>query len=142
MKLPIVGGCACGNVRYEIRAEPLMTGVCHCRECQRSGGTESAPNFMVPAAAVNLTGKTAFREYVADRGNRVEHHFCRDCGSPLFGKSAGMPDGIAFRAASLDDPSWFRPQFHIYTASAQPWAQIPSDLPAFPKMPPMGGAPE
>jgi hypothetical protein len=94
---------------------------------------------MVPASAVSLSGETAFRQYVSDGGNVVEHHFCADCGSPLFGKSQGMPDGVAFRAASLDDPSWFRPQFHLYTASAQPWARIPSDIPAFPKMPPVTG---
>ncbi len=68
MNLPIVGGCACSRVRYEIRSEPLMTGICHCRECQRSGGTESAPNFLVPAAAVALTGKTAFRRYTPTAG--------------------------------------------------------------------------
>lgn len=78
----------------------------------------------------------------ADSGNRVEHHFCPDCGSPLFGNSSGMPDAIAFRAATLDDPTWFRPQFHIFTASAQPWAQIPADVPSFPQMPPMVPAPE
>jgi len=142
MKIPFHGGCACGKVRYEVHAEPLMTGICHCRECQRSGGTESAPNFMVPASAVRFTGEAAFREYTADSGSRVRHYFCRDCGSALFGRSSAMSDGIAIRAASLDDPSWFRPQFHVFTASAQPWVRIPAELPSFPGMPPMAAAPD
>ena len=30
MKIPFTGGCACGAIRYEISAEPLMTFKCHC----------------------------------------------------------------------------------------------------------------
>ncbi|MEW6269501.1 MAG: GFA family protein [Thermodesulfobacteriota bacterium] len=135
MKLPIRGGCACGRVRYEIRAEPTMSGICHCRECQRSSGGDSASNLLVPLEAVTVAGTTRCREYVADSGSRVEHHFCPECGSQVYGKSAGMP-GLAIRAGSLDDASWFRPQLHVFTSSARPWTTIPTDVPAFAKMPP------
>ncbi|MEC8526956.1 MAG: aldehyde-activating protein, partial [Pseudomonadota bacterium] len=33
------GGCLCGQVRYETKADPLMTGVCHCKNCQKQAGS-------------------------------------------------------------------------------------------------------
>jgi len=30
---------------------------------------------------------------------------------------------------SLDDPSWFRPQMHIFTSDAQPWDQMNFAIP-------------
>jgi hypothetical protein len=41
----IVGGCLCGDVRYEGEAEPLLTAVCHCRDCQKH--TSSAFSVLV-----------------------------------------------------------------------------------------------
>ncbi len=33
------GGCACGEIRYEIPGEPLAMVDCQCRDCQRTSGT-------------------------------------------------------------------------------------------------------
>jgi hypothetical protein len=38
LKLPLTGQCQCGQVRYEIRAEPVAVWACHCTECQRQSG--------------------------------------------------------------------------------------------------------
>ena len=38
MAAPFTGGCACGAVRYECSAEPLMMGNCHCRDFLRATG--------------------------------------------------------------------------------------------------------
>jgi hypothetical protein len=34
MPAPFSGGCACGAIRYECSAEPIVMGNCHCRDCQ------------------------------------------------------------------------------------------------------------
>ncbi len=36
---PIVGGCQCGTVRYEITDDPVALYVCHCRECQKQSSS-------------------------------------------------------------------------------------------------------
>lgn len=33
------GGCACGAVRYEVRGEPTVVGLCHCADCRRESGS-------------------------------------------------------------------------------------------------------
>ena len=36
--IPFTGGCACGAIRYECTAEPIMMLKCHCRDCQHVTG--------------------------------------------------------------------------------------------------------
>ena len=45
----IVDGCLCGNVRYRVDAEPVMTAVCHCAHCQKQTGTSFSILVAVPA---------------------------------------------------------------------------------------------
>jgi hypothetical protein len=43
----------------------------------------------------------------------------------------GFPDIIFIVAASLDDPSQFKPRQAIWTASAQPWDVLDTNLQQF-----------
>ena len=56
-----------------------------------------------------------------------------DCGSRRFG--GGTDEGQGINAASLDDPTLFKPQMHIWTSDAQPWNQMDPKLPKFEKYP-------
>lgn len=60
--------------------------------------------------------------------------FCGDCGSPvlIFNDARGV---CIIAAASLDDPSEFRPGIDIYTKSAQPWDVMNPALPKYEAMP-------
>ena len=42
----ITGGCACGAIRYEVTAEPIVTFNCHCRDCQKTTGGAYASCFL------------------------------------------------------------------------------------------------
>jgi hypothetical protein len=139
MKLPLTGGCICGAIRYECHAEPMLSLVCHCRQCQRSAGSAYNPIVAVPKAALKITGTPRYREYKADSGNTARDGYCAQCGTHVLGSTSGMPEMMALRAANLDDPSGFKAQMHVYTESAQPWDRMDDGLPQFPKMPPMGG---
>ena len=59
MATPFTGGCACGAVRYECAAEPVMTGNCHCRDCQKATGGAFVPALAVPTAALKITGEAS-----------------------------------------------------------------------------------
>ncbi len=139
---PFAGGCLCGAVRYECNAEPMMTGNCHCKGCQKASGGAFVPAFAVPADALTITGAVKYFETTADSGSVSRRGFCPECGSRLFGGSSGMPGLAVITAGSLDDPSWFAPGMNIFTESAQPWAHMDPDLPKFPGMPemPTGGS--
>jgi len=137
MATPFTGGCMCGAVRYECSAEPLMSGNCHCRDCQRASGGAFVSALFVPKNALKITGEVKYYDVKGDSGNIISRGFCPNCGARLFGKPAAVPDLMGIVAGSLDDPSWYRPAMDIYTDSAQPWDYMNPDLPKFPKMPPM-----
>jgi hypothetical protein len=133
------GGCACGAIRYESDADPMMGVHCQCRDCQRSSGAGHASFVGFPKASFRMTGEPRWHETTADSGNRVGRGFCANCGASVLGRSSGFEDVITVTAASLDDPKRFTPQMVVFTKSAQPWDSIDSSLPSFPGMPPMPG---
>jgi hypothetical protein len=131
MKLPITGGCCCGNVRYQITAEPLGGMNCHCRTCQKSVGAPYLAAMFVPSTALIITGN--YKEFAtkAASGNTVYRGFCPECGSSLFGRNSGFPNVRPIAAATLDDPSIFTPNKDIWVADAQPWDYMNPHLPKF-----------
>lgn len=122
------GGCACGAIRYEAKADPQFSFHCQCRQCQRISGTGHASQFMVPADAVAVRGEIRFYDQTADSGNTVSSGFCPACGSPVLKKTSGYAEMLFIHAATLDDPGLFKPQKVVYSASRQPWDCVDPDL--------------
>jgi hypothetical protein len=136
MKLPLTGGCACGAIRYETTAEPVVMFHCHCRDCQRASGGPFTSFVIVPAEAFRFSqGSLRFHDSPSHRVGKTHRGFCADCGSPILAKTDANPDIVAIRTASLDDPSWFNPQMDVWTSDAHPWDQMNPALPKFEKYP-------
>jgi len=133
--MSITGGCACGAVRYECSADPIMAANCYCRDCQRSSGTAMASVILVPTAALKLTGQLKHFEVTGDNGNKVSRGFCPNCGSPIISVLSATQAMVALKAGSLDDPGQFKPMAQVYLKSAPPWAPVREDLPRFDKQP-------
>lgn len=130
------GGCACGGIRYEIAAEPLVMLDCQCLDCQKKSGTGHLSHLVYPRAAVKLTGTAKHWDMVADSGNVKTRAFCPECGSPLYVTFPANPDVFAVHAGSLDDPARFKPQFVTYVVRGHAWDKIDPALPKFDRMPP------
>jgi hypothetical protein len=114
-------------VRYETPWPPLLTGVCHCRHCQKQAGTAFSVLVAVPFATLERTGELTTYEDGSDSGNPVLRKFCGKCGSPVFSETPdGMAQGMIFiKAGTLDEVNDLAPTLHFWTSSAQPWVQIP-----------------
>ena len=133
MKLPIQGGCACKQIRYSCSAEPLIMANCNCRDCQYSSGNGHSTVFAVPLNAVSIEGEARYYESKSDQGTTVRRGFCVNCGTPLFAGNDKFKDILVIKAGSLDDSSWFKPVFDIWTDSAQPWDVLSPDTKKFEK---------
>lgn len=136
MTTTLCGGCACGAVRYECTSEPVLSVLCHCRDCQRATGSAFAAELgVLEAQFAFVKGEPRYFAAVGDSGSMVWRGFCADCGSPLVARSSGRPGFLAIQAASLDDPSVFSPAYHVYVSRAQPWDRIDAERSAFARIP-------
>ena len=115
------GGCLCGAVRYVLKADPLMTAVCHCTHCQRQSGGVFSTNLAIPDAAYVQTGETKVFTDKGDSGKAVWRHFCGNCGSPILSKVEAMPGLSLVKAGTLDDMSGLTPGIEVYTDHAAEW---------------------
>ena len=130
MQFPLIGGCQCGAMRYEIAEAPLRTYTCHCTDCQRITGSAFSLAIVVPDEEFRLTkGEPWLVQRLADSGRVVTRWLCRDCGSWVCSAAWAVPGQAPMRivqGGSLDDRSWLRPTRHFWTRSKQPWVEIPA----------------
>src|SRR5260370_9969429 len=74
---PFLGGCACGAIRYESTAEPVMILHCHCRDCQQSSGGPFSSFVIVPTEAFKLLqGSLRFHASPSQMGGKTHRGFC------------------------------------------------------------------
>ena len=139
MQTEITGGCLCGAVRYDYSSEPLVSGNCHCRSCQKVSGGGGTSAIGVHADALTITGEVKYFTDKANSGGVTSRGFCPECGSRLFGTSFNMPGLVSIMAGSMDDPSLYKPTMNVFVASAQPWSPMDPNLPKLDGMPEMGG---
>lgn len=135
------GGCQCGAVRFEIRAEPVMVYACHCSLCQKQSGSAFAMAAAFPAGSMTLNG-TAPAMFLRDghEGRRFRCYFCPDCGSRIYHQWFGEAGDAPFyniKPGTLDDTSWLRPGCHVWTGNAQPWVRFGPDDVVFERQPPV-----
>ena len=71
------GQCLCGAIKYELQNPPAMSGVCHCKNCQRQGGSAfstlagvAKSDFVVKSGEMKL-----YSDSDTDTGNTVERYF-------------------------------------------------------------------
>lgn len=127
------GGCACGAIRYELTASPLIVHACHCRDCQRITGSAFVINLWMEAAAVTARGVPKSFRLKGGTGKPHDVFFCNQCGVYVWSRYHGAPGDFLFvRGGTLDRPEAVRPDVHIFTRSKLPWLELPKDAPAFP----------
>ncbi len=113
----LTGGCQCGAVRYQLKAEPTGVNVCHCRMCQKASGGP----FMT-------FGGVRMAEFVVTRGSIstfkssdiAERGFCAQCGTPLTYRGFGA-DRVSVTLGSLDDPNEAEPTGQLGVESRVRW---------------------
>ena len=131
----IEGGCKCGKVRYSADAEPVFTGICHCKSCQKTTGSSFSVVVAVPSPALKVTGDVKVFDSTGDTGQGTHSHFCPSCGSPVIGTADVMQGVSMIRAGTLDDANWLQPAMQIYCDSKMSWLSLGGQMQTFPKMP-------
>ena len=126
------GGCLCGDVRYICFSKPIMSGLCHCRDCQKNTGSAHAPILIFAKDKVEVSGASAKTfEHEGDSGKTVKRSFCMNCGSSFMAEYEVTPNFRVIMGGTLDDPSLIKPEWNIYTSSKQPWIELSPHMKSF-----------
>lgn len=134
--MKVTGGCYCGNLRYEAEGEPVMRGLCHCRECQYFSGGGANVAMAMPKAGFRYTQGEPKAFARDDLETPVTREFCGDCGTSILAKPPMIPDLVVLKVGTLDDPAEFgKPDFAFFCEDRQAFQYLPEDLPTFDKFP-------
>ena len=119
------GGCRCGAVRFEARAEPHHVSYCHCADCRKATGSPVAAfvGFMADEVAVEDKSLKAF-----DNGP-VSRSFCGNCGSPIAYVDERLDGRVYFMLGAMDQPAYFKPTLHAHVREQLPFVHMPDGLP-------------
>jgi hypothetical protein len=125
------GGCACGQVRYRLAADPLFVHCCHCLNCQRQTGSAFVINLLIETDRIELlAGAPQPIEVPRDDGSTQIVFRCPVCQTAVFSQY-NRPELRFVRGGTLDDPRHVEPDVHIYTRSKVGWVVLPPSTPAF-----------
>jgi hypothetical protein len=104
------GGCLCGAVRYEVRGEPYVSGLCHCTTCRKLTGSAFSATANWHEPQFRMTGAVQTYEH---------RQFCPLCGSRLFYLFDG---GVEIFLGTLDQaPNGIKPMIEVWTVRREPW---------------------
>lgn len=128
MDIQLEGGCLCGAVRYVLTAQPNFVYFCHCRDCQRESGSPFVTDMDIDKAAVQIAGPLTRYTRTGDSGKSIHRNFCTHCGTTLLTEFDVDPQHVSIKACSLDDPSWVKPDRHLYVCRMQSWVKLTDGL--------------
>ena len=132
-ELPWEGGCRCGQVRLEIRAEPLLAMACHCTGCQRMSASAFSLSLAIPSAGFHVVKG---EPVIGGLHGATRHFFCPHCMSWMFTRGEGMDWFVNLRATMLDECSWFAPFVETWTREKLAWATTGAPH-SFAELPPL-----
>src|SRR5260370_5950639 len=114
-RLPWEGGCMCGEIRFPVRARPLLTMACHCTGCQKLSASAYSLTIAVPSEGFAIT-----RGEPVVGGMHGPHRqlFCSRCKNWMFTHPQGMDFFVNVRATMLDDHSWYAPFIEVTARTA------------------------
>ena len=125
----ITGGCHCRAIRFECTAEPIISFLCHCLDCQRVTGGSAFPGIMVLSTGMRFTtGQPKYNQFPSVAGESKHYGFCPDCGNPVDAKIEGRSDVWFLAAGAFDVPVMFKPTMELFTSRAKPWATLSANL--------------
>ena len=124
----IIGRCVCGELHYELEADPLFVHACHCLDCQRMAGSAfSITCFVLRDDITQKSGSLTAKNISA----RSTAHCCAECSSPIFISSSDFPVSVRLYVPSVTDPRNLEIGAHIWVKRKHNWLGLPENVPQF-----------
>lgn len=142
MTRALEGGCSCGQVRYRLKRDPMITHCCHCTWCQRETGSAFVINAVIESSQVELlAGPPDIILTPSESGKGQLIARCPECQVAVWSHYPTAREAAAFiRVGTLDEKSAITPDVHIFTATKVAWVDLNDGKPAFEEFYPDAGA--
>jgi hypothetical protein len=116
------GACHCGNVAFEAEVDPDTVRICHCTDCQVTGGALFRANIQAAGETFRLTrGEPKYYIKTADSGNKRAQAFCAECGTGLYSTAPVNPTSYVLRVGPIAQRAMLKPAQQIWCQSELPW---------------------
>ena len=133
----LAGGCQCGDVRYEVRGEPVALYVCHCRECQKQSSSAFGISVIVRSAdLVLVAGSPHSWTRPATVAGSFDCAFCPRCGSRVWHGNPDRDEYVSMKGGSLDTPPDLSDAKHIWISRRLRGIVIPDQAEVYAEEPP------
>lgn len=77
MSPPYLGSCLCGQVKFQLTAEPLTFYACHCTDCRRRSGGALLLSMWVHRESLELLeGNPLLVSSIANDGRERKNEIC------------------------------------------------------------------
>jgi hypothetical protein len=130
-----IAHCCCGSLRAEATSEPAFVVACHCMECQRRTGSPFGVSTCFPKEQARTEGQSKIYMRDTDSGQKIELHFCPNCGSTVFWYPEFFPDLIVIAFGAFADPSMPGPAVSVWERSRHPWVTFGHKIEHFGRQP-------
>ncbi len=120
--MQLEGSCHCQSVRFScVSRHPQPYQRCYCSICRKtSGGGGFLVNIEADASSLEVIGQenTSVYQAMVERDGKTvksshERHFCKLCGSHLWGFNSGWPD-LLHPVAGAIDTKLPQPSEHVH----------------------------
>jgi hypothetical protein len=136
MQPPYLGHCLCGQVRFQLTAEPLTVYACHCTDCQRRSGGALLLSMWVQRDALEvLEGTPVLVSSIATDGRERKNRVCLACQVRLWAEPVHRPKLAVLRPGMLQQAKDFAPVAHQFVRSALPWFIFPEGVARYQTVP-------
>ncbi len=125
---PVHGYCKCGDLRFELKDEPLFVHTCHCLDCKRKTGSSFGLTCIVLQGDIVITQGTLRKTKIAS--GKVAHQ-CSSCFTTIHRTSRAFPAIAWLQTGCLDDLRCLKIGAHTWVKRKDDWLQLPEDVPQF-----------
>ena len=124
----MIGGCACGELRYVLTRKPMFTNCYHVTQCQRLTGSAFVINAIIEDDSIRiLQGDVVITRGPSEYDRPHDIYRCTECLTAVWSDYGRRPNYRFVRVGTLDEPSQFSPDAHIFVRSKLDWVVIPQD---------------
>ena len=129
MSPPYRGTCMCGQIQFQLNAEPLTLYACHCTDCQRRSGGALLLSMWVHRDSLEvLDGNPKLVSSIASDGRERKNKVCPACEVRLWSEPVNRPKLAILRPGALHQAKHFKPIAHQFVRSALPWFVFPEGV--------------